>query len=357
MAIRTTHKWTKEDRELLCLLKRKYGRKYTTRIFNQILLRRLAREGFTHGMTATSLDAQYQEVKNGGRGYEIYARISTLSENDIRLEHPDILRDIQAAISTLRLDIRPKMSSSTSSTSTSGRRRRRPVPPRVTVLNSSPTPAPNRLQHYMYRPSPYFLNRQNPTNETSAVGSEASVEISSTVLPALRINTDSRGNTVRSHPLLLFRATEDISAFRSRKFTDTNKVVPDPDEANSKEFRDIIRPHLQRDKSYPSPIISFAQNPRNALRRIETTISEDIDQKMFLAIFSFNELEDDLTWNFGPGSGPYLVQTLYSPREISDLPDGYTGRGEVSRATASQSPTKRDSGSYTDSPIANLWRC
>ena len=69
------------------------------------------------------------------------------------------------------------------------------------------------------------------------------------------------------------------------------------------------------------------------MRRIEIGRSEESDKKIFLAIFAFVNLRVDARAVFGDLAGPYLVRSLFTAREISDLPDGYKGSGEVSVPT------------------------
>lgn len=102
---RAVHKWTTSDRELLALLKTRHSRKIIAPVFNYLLLTRLAKEGFRNGVSAPSLDAQFGEMKAGGNGFEIYARIDNLLEDEIKTKYRGQLSQINLAIQTLGLKV------------------------------------------------------------------------------------------------------------------------------------------------------------------------------------------------------------------------------------------------------------
>lgn len=341
------HKWTTHDRELLALLKTKFSRKFIALIFNHLLSSRLTKEGFQYGMTAPSLDAQWQEMKTGGGGHEVYARISNLSERDIKRSYQNILNEIEATIRTLRLKMQPsprisKPSARARQNRSLNQRIRRPN--RVQepeISDASPEPEPlqtfvrSRLQQYVNR-SPYFPS-QEPTNTTTENSDlVVTIDAGDAIPPTPRINTDIHGHPAQARPLLLFRSTDTVSAFRSRRYVNESKPVRPPKKFGTQEYRDEAWPHLQRHKAYPSPFISFATKASDAIGRIETATSEDLETKRFLAIFSFNEVEADAARKFGAGSGPHPVAALFSKDEISDLPKGYKGAGEVSGICTSE---------------------
>lgn len=88
--------------------------------------------------------------------------------------------------------------------------------------------------------------------------------------------------------------------------------------------------HLRRKHNYQSPLISFAQSAKDALRRLEIAVSEDVETKKFFAVFTFNDLEADARRDFRTSAGPHLARALFGKNDISDLPRGYTSAGEVS---------------------------
>lgn len=324
--------WTEKNRIMLCLLKRSYERKHVGPIWSQIFRTQLTVEGFNDGIPATTLDAQYQELKGGGVGYEIYTHINDATQESIERQYGAYLDEIRQAI--LHLDLR--ITFRASRLSRPARRinpprrpaQRRAIPASIaseedSAISNSESVRPE-LQQFAFHHSPYFTNRDPVQAAHACERSETPVP------PILNISTDRYGVASRQHPLLLFRATPTITSFCSRKFDNWSMVIPHPPVFGSQEFKDIVWPHLERDRSYPSPFISFAQNPRNAVRRIELTRSEEVEKKMFLAIFAFNDLEADAKEQYGEATGPYLVRSLFSAKEISDLPDGYKGTGEVS---------------------------
>ncbi|KAK5101472.1 hypothetical protein LTR24_000528 [Lithohypha guttulata] len=324
--------WTKKNRIVLCLLKRSYERKYIAPIWSHIYRREITAEGFTNGIPPTTLDAQYQEMKGGGTGYEIYTHINNATQSLIEREYGAYLQKIRRAIQDLNLDVafrtsklgRPKKSQNPQQRPT----KRRAVSIPVTVA-SEPVSAAGEftnirpeLQGFIHHSSPYFADSRSTKDRLEE-------RVKAPVPPILKISTDSYGNTTRIHPLLLFRATPTITSFCSRGYPNPATIIPSPPTFASPEFRQIVWPHLQRCRKYErSPFISLAQNPRNALRRVEIARSEESDKKMFLVIFAFNDVQADAEAQFGKDTGPYLVPSLFTATDVSDLPDGYTGVGE-----------------------------
>lgn len=303
-------------------------------MFSHIFRQELRMEGFSNDISATTLDSQYQEIKRRGAGYEIFTHIDNATQTLIERKYGAYLQEICRAIQDLNLSIafrtsklgRPKRSQNHRQRPT----RRREVSIPVTEA-SEPVSAAGKftsirpeLQGFIHHSSPYLTDSRTLTNRFEE-------RVEAPVPPILRINTDSHGNTTRLHPLLLFRAAPTITSFQSRRFTNPATIIPSPPTFASPDFEHIVRPHLQRCKKYKrTPFISLAQNPRNALRRVETVRSEESDKKMFLAIFAFNDVQADAEAQFGKDTGPYLVRSLFTAEEVSDLPDGYKGTGEVS---------------------------
>lgn len=370
---RTIHKWTAKDREYLVLLKLKYARKCVAPVFNQLLARTLAREGLTGGISAPALDAQFQEMKVGGKGHEIYAEIAALSEVRMDIDNRRQIREIEAAARAIPLTlvraknaVRRRTIHRISRVKKVRRIRNRAIQ-RSASRTSSPVVAteehilPVRQQSFANMISPYFAatatngftNDLNITASSDSIGDDVQI-----ITPRLRIRTDSNGNKAPQRPLLLFRSEENPTVFRARKFRDLSILVPKPDVFGSKAYRDRALTHLERCDLYPSPFMSFAQNPHNAIRRIELARSQNFDNKRFLAIFAFNDVEADARQNFGSGAGPHPASMLFKG-ETSTLPDGYTGGGEVrdARPDISQSITDSSSGWHTATSIATPYLC
>lgn len=340
-ANRTVHRWTTKDREYLILLKLKYSRKCIARVFNHLLARTLIAEGFSCGLSAPALDAQFQEIKVGGKGYDLYAEISGLSEPRVEIEYGRHLRDIEATARSLSLTLEPIPSTKKRATMNRPIRSRGARTIRMRCRQRSQTgetsPWATRRQEmtalrhreFAHKISPFF-STDTPVRHAESTSIPTSyARDGETISPALRITHDSNGNKVQQRPLLLFRSTDNPHTFRARRFRDNHVHVPQPNAFNSKEYRTWALPHLERDKRYPSRFLSFAQNARNAIGRIETATSEDIDTKKFLTIFSFNDVEANATRNFGPEAGPHLASMLFKGGQESYLPKGYTGGGEV----------------------------
>jgi len=290
-----------------------------------------------NGISKTALDSQYSEMKGpGAAGYEIYTHIIHATQNIIEREYGTYLHNIRRAIQDLNLNVAfrtSKLAKQVKAQRLSIPRRQRAisipvtVPSELTSINEVTSIRPV-LRSFLHHPSPYFTGHQTTTDMTDEVRTHERVE--TPVPPVLRISTDSHGNQSRQHPILLFRATPIIANFRSRRHADPAAIIDKPFTFASQAFRKDVWPHLERNRKYPSPFISLAQNPRNALRRVETSRSEEPDREMFLAIFAFNDLQADSQTKFGADSGPYLVRNLFTTEEVSGLPDGYKGAGEVS---------------------------
>lgn len=332
---KATHKWSDKSRIILLILKSFYCRKDTTAIWNHVFRDRLSAEGFRGGIPPTRLDGQFQEVKNGGKGFHFYTQIHDATAAEIKALFPAYWTEIQKAARTLKIDMAHNDTRvNTAANRSIARRRRGQAQGRVSLRqevgvdnqqNASSINIRPNLQNFAYQHSPYFNVDQNILSSSNsammAASSQETVSSSSTDEAVIR--------SPRT-PLVLFRATPDIAAFRSRMYKDANVPIEPPPAFGTHEFREIVWPHLQRDRAYDrSPFISLAQNPHNALRRVELARSEQIDQKMFLVIFGFQDLVQDGIDQFGTLAGPYLVRSLFTTQEISDLPDGYKGAGEV----------------------------
>lgn len=335
------HKWTTSDRELLCLLKTQHSRKLITPTFNYLLATQLANEGFQNGVSAPSLDAQYGEMKAGGNGYNIYVRINNLSEDDIKTKYGGRLNQINLAIRTLGLKVQSisriskAKAKAKQKTSPKIRKRRTNRAQDVETVSTSPEPEDQsnlvrpQLQQFVHHHSPYFQHGGSRNNNTQNSGGGLTINDAVAISPTLRIHTNSNGLPAAVRPLLLFRCASNIK-FESRKYAKGKKCLPALPAFNTKEYREWAMNHLRRHQDYPSPFISFAQSAKDALGRLEIAVSEVVETKKFLAIFAFNDLEADAARNFGAGAGPHLVRALFGKSEISDLPKGYTGGGEVS---------------------------
>lgn len=337
---RAFHKWSSQDREILCLLKLRHSRKVIAPIFNHLLSTKLAQEGFQNGMTAPSLDAQWQEMKTGGGGYEIYTRISNLSENEVKTQYKSHLSQINLAIQTLGSQVRSSLKTTRprnrAQQKSSSRKKNRHA---NHIQESEPSDASiepetrldqvrPQLQQFLHH-SPYFASKEGTNSNNDNSDLVVSLDSADTVAPTPRIQRDINGLQAKARPLLLFRSSETPHVFRSRRYADRNKPVRPPEKFNTKGYKDEARPHLQRDRSYLSPFISFATSARNAIGRIEIETSEFLEAKRFFVVFAYNDMEVAATRDFGPESGPHPVGALFSKTELSDLPKGYKGSGEV----------------------------
>lgn len=342
---RPSHRWTENDRVVLCLLKCHFKtgtRKFTTSLFSELNRSRLNLEGFQNDIPETSLDAQLAEMKTFGTGHEIWTLISNLTRNEAEQYYPTQVKKIHDAAQRLNLSFQHDITSNEPSKTIprenpfiEGKRAKPRSISASTIAkrsvdNRERDTIDNRLTEFLFNEFTTITNTTTTTVSSSSSPSNLRRFMSSTPLPPmLRSNTDLQGNLSRKHPILLFRACEDPLHFRSRKYSDPSIQIETPPEFNTNEFRDIVWPHLRRSRAYQSPFISYAQSARNALRRIELAKAEDDSKELCLAIFAHDDIQEDAKARFGTNEIPYLVSTLFEKDVESDLPDGYTGKGEV----------------------------
>lgn len=332
---RVTHNWSDKNRIILCLLQI-YEPKFIAPIWSHIFRAELSVEGFSGDIPPKRLTAQFHDIKNGAKGYEFYRSIADASQNVLHRKYARYLDEIETAIRTLKLRVKKRRSVPLSPPVRQSLNRRRVMTRTSIPLTavSTPSPEPDHgtstrldLQRFIHRPNLYkdstaFLPFKARSQRT--VHQDARP-----IFPKLTITVDKKGNTMAKHPILLYRATNTITNYCSRKYTDPLRVVSPPPEFGTQEYRDRVQPHLEEHEVYPSPFISFWQNPRNAVRKVERERSKNMDVKMFLVIFAFNDLHEDAYERFGDGSGPHLVRRLFKAGEVSNLADGYKGTGEV----------------------------
>ena len=314
-----THSWQKfadqRDRVILCLLKRGRSQRTTiTRIFNNVFEAVLAGEGLANGVSSTTLDSQFQTMRSPGLpGHTIYRIIGETETSHLEKLYCKEIAEIHSTIQTLRLEGRFKIQDSYNSKKSTTK------PTRTIPLESEDSSSEadvdtvvhvaHDLQQYMCQSTPPVSVVKKPSSQ-------------------------SQGSKRRqNHPILLFRCTESIKHFKSRRLCGMDEgkrhQMPPLYPFGSKEFWYDARPHLEWDHTYSSPFLSLAQNSKNAMRRVELEKSARFDKKMFLAVFSYDEVKKDAESRHGPDSGPYLVSGLFAKHKVSSLPDGYTGVGDV----------------------------
>lgn len=342
MAKKPIHSWTdpaQKDRTILILLKRSYTRPHIAPIFNKVFQRKLTNEGLPEGLAISTLDGQYQDIKKGKAGYDIYDNICKLSQVRIEIEYASQLDTIQKAVRALRTGITyttkalPSWNQAQSTRSRTGqsdvvhRVRRNVARPLVREGRVTDDTANTSLQAFAYDAQSQYFQEVNLSRDGGADISQTTPK-TQTETQLSSSATSSGSRRAREPPPLLFRATPTVHEFRARKWHDATKAIAQPPTFGTHEFKTIAMPHLERDKTYPSPFISLSQNARVTLKRVETAKSEEVDKKMFFVIFSYVDLEACAIPAANGDIGPYLVPALF-PDKLSPLPDGYRGCGEV----------------------------
>ena len=313
------HKWLRKERVILLILKRKYPPKDVKRIFDSIFTSKLQAEGFVDGIRSTALSAQHTEMKHGGNGHDIFLEIDSASDEELASRYPQYLRDIESAVASIPTSSTARIPRSLAITGphTNGSRQhvRHAAQENSTTIDSAvlsvrgqPVDPRSQLHAFMYQESPYF------EHEECQIEPMISPSLSQTSTPS------------RKHPKLLFRSAPIHLMYRSRALH-TGRFIPPVPEFGSDAFIGIALPHMQKCRKYESPFVSLAQNPRTSIRRLHTACSEGAEEKMFLAVFTYEDLERYKIEEDGsiPDYGPFLARSL----ELPYLPDGYRGQGEV----------------------------
>lgn len=73
------HPWSKEDRIVLCLLKRFHLRKEIARLFNY-LRKQNSLPGDRNYIRIETLETQFHTTKNGGKDYDVFHKIDGLGD-------------------------------------------------------------------------------------------------------------------------------------------------------------------------------------------------------------------------------------------------------------------------------------
>ncbi|RMZ78146.1 hypothetical protein DV738_g4052, partial [Chaetothyriales sp. CBS 135597] len=142
--------------------------------------------------------------------------------------------------------------------------------------------------------------------------------------PKLRIDKDAAGNHCKTRSRLLFRAFQLSHGFTARRFLNQeSSTIPKPPKFGTPQFLSEVDLHLRIDKSYQSPVLSFTDHVRYAMRIV------DADPERSLAVFDVLDIEEDLHDRFGKRCKPYLVPSICKHYDLYDLPGGYVGHGEL----------------------------
>lgn len=318
------HTWSDNDRTILCLLKTLYDitSSDTVSIFNHIFKERLAAEGLGHGISSAAISSQWWKVQHHQPDLPFFNTLETHGLKGVRSfcderEHIEAAAadlDIQLIINT-SLPISP----SNKDTSRSGTRRK----PKRTILDaedassdagSPETPSKKARPTCRQQPKPTIFNARAKANtqlaatQTESEPSSQTIVVSkyfgSTKSISLIIRFDAEGNKTYRKPRLLFRAFQPEHGFRARRFLRDDQI-PTPPAFESQDFVAAVVPHLNHlgGNDYPSPVLSLAQNPANAMNILQERSAE----QLLLAVFDYLDIEAETKVRFGEGAGPYLV--------------------------------------------------
>lgn len=315
-----------------------YSRRDIGLIWNTINQRTLSLEGFASGVPITTLDAQYNEIKGGGKGYATYDDLLHLNEQGLKEQYGQLYDSISAA--ARHLDVvknaqvtRPR-DAGQRRVPTRHRRRAASVP---TTISFNPSEEgdvvrvtnPFLLEHMFTTEDEEPQQEYDPDHNSHDLSGDTLRRLASTTPypPTLRVARKNEEENQKSRLVLLFRAFEPVHGFRARRFAQ-NDNIPAPPVVGTVEFKALVWPHLHRSIYCNSSFLSLTSSSKDALRRIELEFSKDGTERHF-AIFSFDAVLQSAERRYGAGNGFYHVRSFFEKDEISSLPDGYTGPSEV----------------------------
>ncbi|KAK5075965.1 hypothetical protein LTR64_008589 [Lithohypha guttulata] len=269
-------------------------------------------------------------MKKGGNGHEIFSRINTASQPQLEQEYRMYFTEIRNAVediergTTASIINMPAQSRASTRSTLAGDVS---VAAALTGINSGSDDTEIRirpqLQQFTYKESTHF---QRDETSISSVQAPPDTRYEAQLLPippVYRIDIAFDGTPSRRHPLLLFRAAPFELILNSREQIKGKRAIQVP-AFGSKDFMDRVVPHMQGDKTYSSPFVSFRESPKATLQKLEKRRAADIDEKIFFAVFAFNDVQQHAERVYGPNSGPYLISGI----ELPYLPGGYTGTTE-----------------------------
>jgi hypothetical protein len=360
------HKWNDDDRVLLTLMFRLYKNSHDQllQIWNYLHRDTLLAEGFPPtGFPLQAMRSQISEMKRGGVGSSAWRSVMDISLSEARRSFSAHKISIEEAAQLLQIRLRPKLATSEgqgsilkkpkikgtvknivatadadewdSSSSSSGEdEEESPCERSKTNKMIHRTVNTSVIRSFAYNRNAEMSPRVQQVTGRARLRDEVEIQEIGRPLgpPMLRIRDPTHPNSPRRVTALLFRAFLAGHGFRARKFlTNSNKVPPPPPMA-SEAFLEKVEPHLRQylgqNATYPSPFLSLAENPVNALKRISKS-----QLPLSFAIFYSPEVTADARARYGDLClpYPYLTTSICSIHDIDDLPGGYSGTGEVRR--------------------------
>ena len=384
------HSWTKYERLILAVAIRFYNcnTQQLLAIFNFLQIDRLRAEGLSTGLPYSSMVSQIADLRITSRGSD-FRKVLSMDIESARRTFRNERDTIEAA--ALNLGIPLQLGFHPTADLSTTQKKHKDSPALFASLAPSPTPRPRRQVHLgatfheslkkyvesrdtssdpTYCPSNSSVDASDsdvePWNsyldseDTDSEDSDVTLEDRSTYNPGyldhldpsgripalLRVGFDLRGRPCPKRPRLLFRAFDTAHGLCARRFLDISTPVAGPPQGR-KDLRDLFLQHLSEDKTFSSPFLSWAENPRRAMKMICESKHEK--KHLSLAVVDYSMLEEEVERRFGRPICVWLVPTMCDKFELDGLrkihdssatrgkPHGYTGRGEVRSVMACQS--------------------
>ncbi|KIV78136.1 hypothetical protein PV11_09884 [Exophiala sideris] len=354
------HVWSTADRELLAVAEKLYdmSNKELTLLFNHLRRDRLREEGFTEGLRVTAIAAQMSDLRRSKRGDE-FRNILSMAPTAVRGEHTTLTTIIEEAAQGLGISLQ-SYADYGGPTSISTLKR----PPTAKVADWAGNTDDEedcdlraKRQRIIRTPSPIAFSREDIRGsiETSTATSYATfttlsgysssfvdsnspgsylpksddgdndyqdldeqhfARSSDRIPPLLKVTFDDKGRVAAKRPRLLFRAYDPEHGLVARRFLGPpmTRTIYRPPSVTSDEFRDMATRHLSEDKTLMSPFLSWAENPRRALKYVKRS-----DSPKSLAIVDYNVVEENLIRKFGKSAAIWVVPNLCRRFNLTDL--------------------------------------
>ncbi len=387
------HVWTCEDRTLLAVIKKFYSASdvETASIFNHLIYERLLKEGITDGLAATTISAQVYDLKRTSRGQD-FQKIQFMSLDQARKEYHPYKDKVELAAQSLKISLRLRLhtpepqktspskrgalasrdewssSSDSDSDMTGGKeaikndfsrnkRRKSEFAPLNRLASAKATTRPRArrepTEDTIFTSASFetmttdscsrgSYNPDSEDEDDDRLGEENDFSSTATRMDfRLKINFNNKGRPRHIRPRLLFRAFDPKHKLRARRFLSATIPIPLPPGSQSDDFERLASKHLHEDKTFASPFLSLTDSIARAL-----DIIAKAQYPLSLAIFDYNDLEEDVESRYGKENGLWLVPKFCEDHLLKGFTrihnagksngsrnnqKPYTGSGEVSR--------------------------
>lgn len=303
---RPQHRWTQEERQILCCMKRFFDlkNKDITRVFNYTYGHKIRAEGFSDGLPTSTLAIQWKDLwrKNHNDWHAVHTDVS-FEQGPERFTH--LIEKIKYACHTLQIGLvaRARDLVVLSPQETSYRRVSQvgtsyandilSVPRHSVILHSpivdqdaQPNPPPSS-----------HIPRASQASEALPIDATSTRSVPTEVVSKIRSFALGSGNE-RPHrpsqvPHILWRFSNDESmginhrsGYIANAFINEIGNIPTPNE-RVQEFPTWLEIHV-RPRKIPSPFISTTTDPLMAVHRALTR-----DQNAFVSIIDSTQIESE----------------------------------------------------------------